>query len=136
MTRKEFKEHDWKAGEYVYIVQNNEYGAITIPHKVIRAKVFDVQNDSYRPSEINVYVGTKMHFYRYSSTRRGYGCIDIFLTRKDAVKGLEKRQNEFITRHRDRVKQALVNMRYDVMKQAWREWAKINSILRMNIMNK
>lgn len=136
MTRKEFKEHDWKAGEYVYIVQNNEYGAVTIPHKVIRAKVFDVQNDSYRPSEKIVYIGTKTDSYSYSSTRRGYGFLDIFLTRKDAVKELEERQNVFITRHRDNVIRALVNMRYDVMKQAWREWAKINGLLRMNVMNK
>lgn len=132
MTRKEFKEHDWKVGERLYVIKNNEFKNYSIPHKVERVYVRRVCADAIWVSKKNepcYYNGN----YIYCTDR---SLPELFFTRKDALESFDKKQQEFIAKHRDRVARGLVNMRYCVMKRAWGEWAKINSMLRMNIMNK
>ena len=126
-SRKEFKEHNWKEGEYLYQVAYNQYKHISIPYKVVRVKVRLVDGTGW------VYTDGKKYppygiCYRYPYIK------DFFFNRKDAVKALETAQKQFEPQ-RGNVRDMLWNEWYQTRADYICNSAKINGLFRMKIMN-
>lgn len=135
MTRKEFREHDWKLGEQLYMVLYREYGHIKIPYKVCRSKVTNIIYYSHDVNVIwlNIQVNNKRD-YKFQTqvgfgTKRAYGCESLFFDKKKAEKEFSIRMRKFGSA-RNRVRNDVNAMICEHQKEIW----ELCGILQMNAM--
>ena len=80
MTRKEFKEHDWKIGETLYRIRYNTYKHFEIPWKIEKVKVsmpsgewinLDVKHAPF--AIFSKSTDLRDYFFDYKSTKQAFG---------------------------------------------------------------
>ena len=133
MTRKEFREHDWKLGEQLYMVLYREYGPFKIPYKVSRSKVTNIIDYPNGIKWINIQVNDKRDRKFQTQvgfgTKRAYGCESLFFDKKKAEKGLSIRMRRFGL-IRNRIRDDIRAMICGHQKEIW----ELCGILQMNVM--
>ena len=115
MTREEFKSHDWKIGEILYIVGYRRCYHFSIPTRVIRAKL--VKNeDGWRFMEAcNKKYHEMMPFYGFKTYDRAF--CEVFFNKDDAQKRLEEKIGDFKKNHLVNFRDFLVSKLYELDKE-------------------
>lgn len=112
MTRNEFKSHDWKIGEILYIVGYRRCYYFSIPTRVIRARIVKSQNNWQFMEACNKKYHEMMPFYGFKTYDRAFS--EVFFNKKDAQERLEEKIKAFKELHLSNFRDFLISKLNDL----------------------
>ena len=126
MTKKEFKEHNWKAGEEIYHVCFKEYEYVSIPYRVLPVQVRMVEDGwvytngaKYPPTGLNE---TSIHLKYF------------FFNKEEADRKLRELKDDFVQNKKDRVVSTLKELRRRLHNDYLERTEKIDNLLQLDIL--
>lgn len=134
MTKKEFKEHEWKVGETLYTVVYKQYLCEPIPWRIEKVEVSNIIKCdggtwiSFKKGEIYSYSNVEI------STPYASFLKNFFFDSESANEAFSEIQKKF-KKHRKKVIRELNNELFRLRRDYIRNSNKIYEQLRMNIMN-